>query len=161
MSRTYRNWVLYSDYPPPTIFLKCNRISNVQTEFYPSVNQILTINFKDLKLCKLFFQVGCCGADGANDYLSLQQPLPSQCRDTVTGNPFYHGCVDELTWFFEEKTAWVVGLAMTVCFVHVSEREGGRNRLFRTEGVIKQFRINFPAAKETSRFPLVVPTLPD
>lgn len=65
-------------------------------------------------------QVGCCGADGANDYLSLQQPLPTQCRDTVTGNPFYHGCVDELTWFFEEKTAWVVGLAMTVCFVHVS-----------------------------------------
>lgn len=68
------------------------------------------------------FQVGCCGADGANDYLSLQQPLPSQCRDTVTGNPFYHGCVDELTWFFEEKCAWVVGLAMTVCFIHVSIR---------------------------------------
>lgn len=67
-------------------------------------------------------QVGCCGADGANDYLSLQQPLPTQCRDTVTGNPFYHGCVDELTWFFEEKTAWVVGLAMSVCFAHVSIR---------------------------------------
>lgn len=28
-----------------------------------------------------------------------------------------------MTWFFEEKTAWVVGLAMTVCFIHVSIRE--------------------------------------
>ncbi|XP_060531747.1 tetraspanin-2A [Cylas formicarius] len=63
--------------------------------------------------------IGCCGADGANDYLSLQQPLPTECRDTVTGNPFFHGCVDELTWFFESKCAWIAGLAMTICFVHV------------------------------------------
>ncbi|CAH1967219.1 unnamed protein product, partial [Acanthoscelides obtectus] len=64
--------------------------------------------------------IACCGADGAHDYLDLQQPLPSQCRDTVTGNPFYHGCVDELTWFFEEKCAWVAALAMTICFLNVS-----------------------------------------
>ncbi|KAJ8919418.1 hypothetical protein NQ315_016512, partial [Exocentrus adspersus] len=64
--------------------------------------------------------IACCGADGAQDYLSLQQPLPTECRDTVTGNPFYHGCVDELTWFFEQKCAWVAALAMTVCFLHVS-----------------------------------------
>jgi len=63
--------------------------------------------------------VGCCGADGPNDYLDLRQPIPTQCRDTVTGNPFYHGCVDELTWFFEQKAGWVTGLAMTVCFLHV------------------------------------------
>jgi len=63
--------------------------------------------------------IACCGADGASDYLSLQHPLPNECRDTVTGNPFYHGCVDELTWFFEQKCAWVAGLAMTVCFFHV------------------------------------------
>lgn len=66
------------------------------------------------------WQIACCGADGPGDYLSLQQPLPSQCRDTVTGNPFFHGCVSELTWFFEQKCAWVAGLAMTVCFFHVS-----------------------------------------
>uniref|UniRef100_A0A6P7FT35 Tetraspanin-2A n=1 Tax=Diabrotica virgifera virgifera TaxID=50390 RepID=A0A6P7FT35_DIAVI len=63
--------------------------------------------------------VGCCGADGATDYLSLQQPLPSQCRDTVTGNPFFHGCVDELTWFFEEKCGWIAGLAMAICMINV------------------------------------------
>ncbi|KAH0811487.1 hypothetical protein GEV33_011304 [Tenebrio molitor] len=63
--------------------------------------------------------ITCCGADGASDYLNLKQPLPNECRDSVTGNPFYHGCVDELTWFFEQKCAWVAGLAMTVCFFHV------------------------------------------
>ncbi|XP_018569100.1 tetraspanin-2A [Anoplophora glabripennis] len=63
--------------------------------------------------------IACCGADGPRDYLTLQQPLPSECRDTVTGNPFFHGCVDELTWFFEKKCAWVAGLAMTVCLFHV------------------------------------------
>ncbi|XP_025829234.1 tetraspanin-2A [Agrilus planipennis] len=63
--------------------------------------------------------VGCCGADGPHDYISLQHPLPTTCRDTVTGNPFFHGCVDELTWFFEEKTAWVTGLAMIVALIHV------------------------------------------
>ncbi|XP_017780696.1 PREDICTED: uncharacterized protein LOC108565643 [Nicrophorus vespilloides] len=63
--------------------------------------------------------IGCCGADGANDYIKLHQPIPNTCRDTVTGNPFFHGCTDELTWFFEEKTIWITGLAMTICFMHV------------------------------------------
>lgn len=63
--------------------------------------------------------IGCCGADGPNDYLDLKQPFPNQCRDTVTGNPFYHGCVEELTWYFEEKAAWITGLTMAVCFLLV------------------------------------------
>ncbi|KAB0798878.1 hypothetical protein PPYR_06758 [Photinus pyralis] len=63
--------------------------------------------------------IGCCGAEGAHDYLNLRQPLPTQCRDTVTGNPFFYGCVDELTWYFEEKAAWVTGLTMAVCFLLV------------------------------------------
>lgn len=78
------------------------------------------LNFDCLLINALSFQIGCCGADGPNDYLNLMQPLPSQCRDTVTGNPFYHGCVDELTWYFEEKAGWVAGLAMVVCMLHVS-----------------------------------------
>ncbi|XP_019867576.1 tetraspanin-2A [Aethina tumida] len=63
--------------------------------------------------------IACCGADGASDYVKWNQPLPSECRDTVTGNAFYHGCVDELTWFFEEKCAGIAGLAMAVCFFAV------------------------------------------
>lgn len=66
-----------------------------------------------------FLKVGCCGADGSNDYTALRQPLPSACRDTVTGNAFFHGCVDELTWVLEDKSAWVAGLAMTLGLIHV------------------------------------------
>lgn len=50
----------------------------------------------------------------------LRQPLPATCRDTVTGNAFFHGCVDELTWFLEDKSGWVAGLAMALATIHVS-----------------------------------------
>ncbi|XP_050298592.1 tetraspanin-2A [Anthonomus grandis grandis] len=63
--------------------------------------------------------IACCGADGPDDYLTLQQPIPTECRDTVTGNPFFHGCVDELTWFFEAKCAWIAALAMLMAFISV------------------------------------------
>lgn len=63
--------------------------------------------------------VSCCGADGASDYLTLRKPLPTECRDTVTGNAFFYGCVEELTWFLEERSAWVAGIAMSLCLGHV------------------------------------------
>lgn len=66
------------------------------------------------------FQAGCCGADGPNDYMNLRKPLPSECRDTVTGNAFYYGCVEELTWYLEEKSGWLAGIAMAACMIHVS-----------------------------------------
>lgn len=50
----------------------------------------------------------------------LRQPLPATCRDTVTGNAFFHGCVDELTWFLEDKSGWVAGLAMALATIQVS-----------------------------------------
>lgn len=49
----------------------------------------------------------------------MRQPLPSSCRDTVTGNAFFHGCVDELTWLLEDKSTWVAGLAMTLATIQV------------------------------------------
>lgn len=63
--------------------------------------------------------VGCCGADGPSDYMSLKQPLSGSCRDTVTGNVYFYGCVDELTWFLQDKAAWICALAMLVCFINV------------------------------------------
>lgn len=63
--------------------------------------------------------VSCCGADGPADYLTMRKPLPTECRDTVTGNAFFYGCVEELTWFLEERSAWLAALAMTVCFANV------------------------------------------
>ncbi|XP_061390117.1 tetraspanin-2A [Musca vetustissima] len=63
--------------------------------------------------------VGCCGASGPWDYLNLRQPLPSSCRDTVSGNAFFNGCVDELTWFFEAKTSWIVAIALGLGMLNV------------------------------------------
>lgn len=63
--------------------------------------------------------IGCCGADGPNDYLTLRQPLPRECRDTVTGNAFFYGCTEELTWFLEDKSGWVAGIAMSLGLINV------------------------------------------
>lgn len=63
--------------------------------------------------------IGCCGADGPNDYLRLEQPLPPECRDSVTGNAYYHGCVEEFTWFVEDKSGWLSGLCMLTAFIQV------------------------------------------
>jgi hypothetical protein len=54
------------------------------------------------------------------DYLTLLKPLPTECRDTVTGNAFFHGCVEELTWFLEARSGWLAGLALGLCMIHVS-----------------------------------------
>lgn len=64
-------------------------------------------------------EVGCCGADGPNDYIRLNKPLPSECRDTVTGNAFFHGCVEEMTWYLGDRSVWITGIALTLCLMHV------------------------------------------
>ncbi|XP_077291816.1 tetraspanin 2A [Arctopsyche grandis] len=64
-------------------------------------------------------EIGCCGADGPTDYMFLRKPLPAECRDTVTGNAFFYGCVEELTWYLEEKSGWLAGIVMVACLFHV------------------------------------------
>lgn len=98
------------------------RDSNFQPRIRESMRQlIMNAQYEEARSTLAMIQEGiaCCGADGPDDYLVLQQPLPTECRDTVTGNPFFHGCVDELTWFFEAKCAWIAALAMLVAFITV------------------------------------------
>lgn len=68
-----------------------------------------------------FWKVGCCGADGPNDYIVLRQPLPIECRDTVTGHAFSNGCVDEMTWYLEDKSIWAAAMAMSLAMIHVNK----------------------------------------
>ncbi|XP_076762888.1 tetraspanin 2A [Xylocopa sonorina] len=63
--------------------------------------------------------IGCCGADGPMDYLTLRKPLPTECRNTVTGNTFFYGCVEEISWFLEGRSGWLAGLALALCMLHV------------------------------------------
>ncbi|CAH0395197.1 unnamed protein product [Bemisia tabaci] len=64
--------------------------------------------------------IGCCGADGPMDYVNLNRALPTECRDTVTGNAFFHGCVDEVTWYLEEKSEWITGIAVFLSTMHLT-----------------------------------------
>lgn len=63
--------------------------------------------------------IGCCGAEGPNDYMLLRQPLPLECRDTVTGNAHFNGCVNELTWYLEDKSIWSAAMAMALAGIHI------------------------------------------
>ncbi|KAM3967971.1 tetraspanin 2A isoform 1-T1 [Aphomia sociella] len=63
--------------------------------------------------------IGCCGANGPMDYIHYNKPLPSECRDSVTGNAYFHGCVDEMTWYLEGKTTWLAGIVLASCFICV------------------------------------------
>lgn len=64
-------------------------------------------------------QIGCCGADGPNDYLALRHALPTECRDTVTGNAFFYGCAEEVTWFLEYKSRWTTNIAIAIAALEV------------------------------------------
>ncbi|EFN88434.1 tetraspanin-2A [Harpegnathos saltator] len=85
------------------------------------INLIRNSHYETASLILRIIQesVGCCGADGPRDYLSMRKPLPTECRDTVTGNAFFHGCVEELSWVLESKSGWLAGLAMALCMLHV------------------------------------------
>lgn len=63
--------------------------------------------------------IGCCGADGPMDYVNMKKPLPNECRDTVTGNAFFYGCVEEISWFLEGRSGWLSGLALALCMLHI------------------------------------------
>lgn len=87
--------------------------------------------------------IGCCGADGSHDYIRMRQPLPDTCRDTVTGNAFFNGCVDELTWLLEDKAGWVAGLAMTLALIHIVNAVLGLvlvQALKKEEEVVRNYR---------------------
>lgn len=36
--------------------------------------------------------VGCCGADGADDFIKVHKPVPWECREPMTGVEYTYGC---------------------------------------------------------------------
>jgi len=98
----------YDSRVQPMIRHTMNRLI-MTSEYQPSTDMLRLIQES----------VGCCGADGPNDYLNLRQPLPIECRDTVTGHAFSNGCVDEMTWYLEDKSIWATAMAMSLAMIHV------------------------------------------
>jgi len=96
--------------------------SSLQPLLYKTLSQFVETSEYDYSryvLDMIQENIGCCGATGPWDYLDLHQPLPNSCRDAVSGNAFFNGCIDELTWFFESKAAWVVALALALALLNV------------------------------------------
>ena len=65
------------------------------------------------------FQVGCCGANGSEDYIGANKPVPFECRDVVTGNEFGAGCCQALAWWLEPWTAALVGFSLGLFLIHI------------------------------------------
>lgn len=96
--------------------------SSLQPLLYKSLNRFVSTSeqaYSAYVLNMIQENIGCCGATGPWDYLDLRQPLPSSCRDAITGNAFFNGCVDRLTWFFEEKSSWIVALSLSQSLLNV------------------------------------------
>ncbi|XP_046666748.1 tetraspanin-2A [Homalodisca vitripennis] len=97
--------------------------SSIQSDINNSmVNYILWYPNSDWangRLSEIQENVGCCGGSGPNDYVTRWKPLPTECRDSVTGNAFFYGCMDEVTWYLEGRCYWITGLTILLCFFHV------------------------------------------
>ncbi|XP_040580902.1 tetraspanin-2A [Lepeophtheirus salmonis] len=56
--------------------------------------------------------VGCCGADGSDDYIQYFKPVPDECRDRITGVEYSYGCEQQLAWWLEPWTATIAGVCV-------------------------------------------------
>merc|ERR1719414_2461195 len=45
--------------------------------------------------------VGCCGADGSDDFINAKKEVPYECRDRTNGCEYGYGCQQGLAWWLE------------------------------------------------------------
>jgi len=57
-------------------------------------------------------KVGCCGADGSDDFINAMKPVPFECRDMITGSEYAFGCQQQLAWWLEPWTATLAGICV-------------------------------------------------
>jgi len=63
-------------------------------------------------LKQIFEYVGCCGADGSDDFINAMKPVPFECRDMITGSEYAFGCQQQLAWWLEPWTATLAGICV-------------------------------------------------
>jgi len=66
-------------------------------------------------------EVGCCGANGSEDYIGVGKPVPFECRDPVMGREYGAGCAQQLAWWLEPWTATLAGICCFLMLVHVGQ----------------------------------------
>eukprot|EP00094_Tigriopus_californicus_P008060 TCALIF_07758-PA protein Name:"Protein of unknown function" AED:0.10 eAED:0.11 QI:0/0/0/0.66/1/1/3/0/225 len=63
--------------------------------------------------------VGCCGANGSEDYSDAMKPVPWECRDPVKGGEYPYGCAQQLAWWLEPWSATMAAFCLLLLVVHV------------------------------------------
>lgn len=63
--------------------------------------------------------VGCCGADGSDDFINAFKPVPWECRDPVTGTEYAYGCQQQLAWWLEPWTATLAAVCVFLCVADI------------------------------------------
>jgi len=63
--------------------------------------------------------VRCCGADGSDDYINANKPVPWECRDRTTGSEYAYGCQQSFAWYIEPWTAAIAGTLVTFLVIHI------------------------------------------
>ena len=86
----------------------------------------------------LFSQVGCCGADGSDDFINALKPVPLECRDHITGVEWGFGCQQQLAWWLEP---WSATLAAICCFLCLSDVLGVFS-VQRLKRVVEEYKYN-------------------
>lgn len=63
--------------------------------------------------------VGCCGADGGDDFFDVHKPIPFQCRDPITGNEWPNGCEQQMGTWLEAWTCTLAGISIFLCLADI------------------------------------------
>ena len=64
--------------------------------------------------------VGCCGADGSDDFIKAHKPVPFECRDPVTGAEYPFGCRQQLAWWLEPWTCVLAAFCLFFCLAEIA-----------------------------------------
>jgi len=62
--------------------------------------------------------VGCCAADGSDDFINIKKEVPFECRDRTTGSEWTYGCQQAMAWWLEP---WSAFLAASNCLFIITD----------------------------------------
>ena len=63
--------------------------------------------------------MGCCGANGVEDFISSGKPVPVECRDMITGNEYDYGCKQVFVWWMEPWAANIAGINIGIIILDI------------------------------------------
>lgn len=63
--------------------------------------------------------LGCCASTGWQNYDDFHKPIPSECRNPLTGNMYVYGCSIIFSDFVEIYMAWLAGMTLLLVALQI------------------------------------------